>query len=66
MPTASVDLSTARDGTYRGSYSYDSFTCVVQTTGKSHRFETITVIKKMNTLYARKAEGVIPRVLEAQ
>jgi uncharacterized protein with FMN-binding domain len=66
MPIASVDLSTARDGTYRGSYSYGSFTCVVQTTVKSHRIETITVIKNRSTLYARKAEGVIPRVLEAQ
>jgi uncharacterized protein with FMN-binding domain len=66
MPIASVDLSTARDGTYRGSYSYGSFTYVVQTTVKSRHIETITVIKNRNTLYARKAEGVIPRVLEAQ
>jgi uncharacterized protein with FMN-binding domain len=33
---------------------------------KSRRIETITVIKNRETHYARKAEGVITRVLEAQ
>ncbi|HYE83068.1 MAG TPA: FMN-binding protein [Clostridia bacterium] len=66
MPIESVNLDGINDGVYRGSFTYGSFTYEVEVGIKGHNIEKIDVISNRDTKYARKAEGVIGRVLEKQ
>ncbi|TAL38036.1 MAG: FMN-binding protein [Spirochaetes bacterium] len=61
-----VDLSRIPDGVYEGSFSYGSFNYLVRTTVKKHRIANVEILKNRDTVYARKAEGVVGRVLEKQ
>lgn len=66
MPIENVNLEEINDGTYRGDYSYGSYTYKVDVIVKAHKIEKIDVINNRDTSHAKKAEGVISRVLEKQ
>ncbi|NPV53446.1 MAG: FMN-binding protein [Firmicutes bacterium] len=66
MPINEVDLSRVSDGTYEGDFSYGRFTYVVEVIVKDHRIENIKILKNRDTGHAKKAEGVIKRVIQAQ
>lgn len=66
MPIGEVDLRRAADGVYHGDFSYGGFTYEVRTTLKRHRIEKIEIIRNRDSGYAKKAEGVVGRVLKAQ
>ncbi|MCR4425958.1 MAG: FMN-binding protein [Firmicutes bacterium] len=63
---ADVDLTGVPDGVYDGSFSYLSSRIAVKVTIKNHRIYAITMTEPGKTKYGRLAEGVIPRILEAQ
>lgn len=66
MPIEDVDLGKVKDGTYNGAYVYGSHTYEVQVRVGDHRIEKIDVVSNRDTSHAKKAEGVIDRVLEKQ
>lgn len=66
MPINEVDLSSISDGIYIGDYSYGGFTYEVEVKVKDHKIENIKVLKNRNTSHAKKAEGVIEKILQAQ
>jgi uncharacterized protein with FMN-binding domain len=70
MPINDIDLSFIDDGTYKGDFTYGllgvDFTYEVETTVKSNRITDIHVTKNRNTNHAKRAEDIIPRVIEAQ
>ncbi|KPA09926.1 FMN-binding domain protein [Candidatus Magnetomorum sp. HK-1] len=70
MPINDIDLSQLQDGTYTGDFTYGflgvDFTYAVETTIQSNRITDIRVTNNRNTNHAKQAEGVIPRVIEAQ
>jgi len=70
MPINDIDLSQIEDGTYTGDFTYGlfgyDFTYIVETDIESHQITDIRVIKNRETNHAKKAENVIPRVIEAQ
>ena len=61
-----VDLARTPDGTYRGAAEHRGFTYEVEATVKAHRIADIQIVKNKKTRYGRKAEDVIPLVLEHQ
>jgi uncharacterized protein with FMN-binding domain len=66
MPIADVELSTVPDGAYVGDFTYGKFTYEVRTAVKNHHIDTIDILKNRDSKYAKKAAGVIPRILEKQ
>jgi uncharacterized protein with FMN-binding domain len=66
LPIAEINFSNISDGTYRGDYSYGGFTYEVEVIVKNHKIEDIKMLKNRKTYHAQKAEGVIPKVLQAQ
>jgi len=66
MPINEVDLSNVQDGSYKGDFSYGGFTYEVEVTVKEHRIENIEILKNRDTKHAKKAEGVVEKVLNAQ
>jgi len=66
MPIYDVDLATVPDGAYEGSFEHKGFTYEVRTTVAGRRIVKIDVLKNRTSSYARKAEGVIPRVIAKQ
>jgi uncharacterized protein with FMN-binding domain len=66
MPINEVDLSNIQDGSYKGDFSYGGFTYEVEVTVKEHRIENIEILKNRDTRHAKKAEGVVEKVLNAQ
>jgi uncharacterized protein with FMN-binding domain len=61
-----VDLTNISDGSYQGNFSYGSSTYIVETTVESHKINSIQVLQNRETSHAKKAEGVIQKVLEQQ
>lgn len=66
MPIQNINLANMDDGSYKGEYSYGSYTYQVEVQVKKNRIEDIHVIHNRDTSYAKKAEGVIHRVLGKQ
>lgn len=66
MPIDGIDLSNIPDGSYKGDYSYSNFTYEVEVTVKNHRIENIEILKNKDSEYAKKAEGVVENILQAQ
>lgn len=66
MPINDVDLTGIVDGSYPGEFSFGGFTYVVMTTVERSRIHSIDVLANYNSRPARKAEAVIPRIIEAQ
>ncbi|MFP4415788.1 MAG: FMN-binding protein [Chitinivibrionales bacterium] len=62
----SVDISQLKDSTYKGSYSYIGMSHRVAVTVEEQKIKEILVIKNGKRKWAKMAEGVIPRVIEAQ
>lgn len=63
---AAVDLTAVPDGAHRGEFTYASFTYVVEVEVREHRITGIRVLQNRDSDYARKAEVVVERVLQAQ
>ncbi|HET7839229.1 MAG TPA: FMN-binding protein [Rectinemataceae bacterium] len=59
-------LSSLPDGRRPGTFSYGGFTYEVAVTISGGRMAAIDILKNRGTKPARMAEGVIPRILEAQ
>ena len=66
MPINDVDLAGAADGSYPGEFTYGKFKYVVMTTIHRQRITGIDVMANRKEWHARKAEDVIPRIIEAQ
>ncbi len=66
MPIADVDLSALPDSVYHGEFVYANFTYAVRTTVRNHRIEKIDILQNRDSRYARKAAGIIPRIVERQ
>jgi uncharacterized protein with FMN-binding domain len=68
MPIADVDATHLPDGVYRGAFTYGSgggFTYIVDTTVAGGRIIAVHVVRNRDTPHARKAEGVIPKIVAA-
>lgn len=61
-----VDLSSVPDGVRKGSYTLMNDTFEVETTVTGHRIVKIELVRTVDASYAKKAAGVIPRVIERQ
>ena len=62
-----VDLSSLNDSTYNGSFSYFfNMPYRVAVTVENHRIRKIETTKKYRRKWFTMAEGVLPRVIEAQ
>lgn len=66
MKINDVDLEKFDDGTYRGSFSYNRFTYIVESTVNEHKYSEITIIQNRTTERAVMAEEVVGRVKEHQ
>jgi len=69
MPVRDINIEWIRDGIYKGSFNYgigSGFTYEVQTTVKNHKIVEIDILKNKDTKYARMAEGVTDRIIDAQ
>jgi uncharacterized protein with FMN-binding domain len=59
-----IDLGKVADGRYAGEFSYSRTNCKVEVIVRDHRIEGINVLENGTSAYAKKAEGVISRVIE--
>ena len=66
MKIEDVDLNNVKNGTYSGDYNYGAFYCAVEVTVLNHKISDIKIVKNEDTKYAKKAEGVILKVIEKQ
>lgn len=66
MEIGEVDLASVSDGTHAGEFAYGGFTYRVAVRVKDCRIDSIEILQNRTTAHARKAEGVVARVLEAQ
>ena len=69
MPIRNVDLSGIPNGVYHGAFTYGSgkgFTYRVQTHVVNYRIHGIDVVANRDSKYARKAAGVLMRIVELQ
>ena len=67
MTINEVHLSAMNDGTYPGDFTYGGFTYKVEVVVRDRRIELINILHdRGDSDYARKAEGVIDRVIKAQ
>lgn len=63
MPINEVDLSRVSDGVYKGDFSYGRFTYEVEVIVNDHRIDGIEILKNRDTGDAKKAEGIVQKVL---
>ena len=61
-----IDLSLVADGDYRGEFGYGSNMYEVEVKVIDHKIVAIEVVKNRDSEHAKKAEGVIERVIDAQ
>lgn len=66
LQIAKVDLTTARDGSYRGDYSYGGYTYEIEVEIKNQGISNIYIIKNRISKQAQMAEDVIPVILSTQ
>ncbi len=66
MKIADVDISSLADGIYKGQAKIGGFTYKVEVKVFAHKITDLRIIQNRNSAYARFAEGVIPRIMEAQ
>ncbi|PKL26231.1 MAG: hypothetical protein CVV46_15410 [Spirochaetae bacterium HGW-Spirochaetae-2] len=66
MEIHDVDLSRYPDGVYRGDFTYNNFTYIVDTYVRAHAYEDIDVVANKDSGRARAAAAVVDRVLEEQ
>lgn len=61
-----IDLSKVADGSYLGEFSYNNTACRVEVVVGNHRIESIDILENGSTNYAKKAEGVVEKVISEQ
>jgi len=61
-----IDLSKVADGSYVGEFSYSNTTCRVEVVVGNHRIEAVNILENGSTDYAKKAEGVVEKVIAGQ
>jgi uncharacterized protein with FMN-binding domain len=66
MQIKEVDLSKIPEGAYRGSFSFNNQYYEVEVQVKNQAIESIKVLENGTGEYAKKAEGVLQKVLSAQ
>lgn len=66
MTIADTDLTRLADGVYPGEAKVGSYTYKVAVTLQNHRITGIQIVDNRKSPYARYAEGVAPKVLNAQ
>ena len=66
MPINHVDLAKVKDGDFLGAFSYGGFKYVVRTNVVDHKFVDIIVLQNRKTHWAKRAEGVVKRILDQQ
>ncbi len=67
MTINEVDLSAMKDGVFPGDFTYGGFTYEVEVVVRDHKIERVNVLKnREDSDYAKKAEGVIDRVIKSQ
>jgi len=69
MEIRDINIEWIKDGIYKGKFNYGigmGFTYEVQTTVKNHKIVEIDILKNKNTRYAKMAEEVTDRIIEAQ
>jgi len=66
LPTDEINLSRISDGSYSGNFAYGRFTYSVEVALEYHRIKNTRILDNGNSDKARKAEGVVPKVLAAQ
>jgi uncharacterized protein with FMN-binding domain len=66
MTVNDVSIAEIPDGSYTGSYEYGGFTYSLRCMVSQGRLENIRILQNRTTKYAKKAEGIIPKVIERQ
>ena len=67
MPIHEVELTKVKDGIHRGDFSYGNFTHQVQVAVQDHEIKHIAILKnRSESEHAKKAEGVVDKILKAQ
>lgn len=67
MTIYEVDLSALKDGTFPGDFTYGGFRYEVEVVVRDHKIERVNVLRnREDSDYARKAEGVIDKVIKTQ
>lgn len=69
MSIRDVDLLQINDGTYTGNFTYGKgkgFTYAVETQVKNHKIIGINILSNRDSKHAKKAEGVIDRIIRQQ
>jgi uncharacterized protein with FMN-binding domain len=69
MSIGTPDLSRIGDGAYEGSCAYDGSgeaDCRVAVTVRDHRIQAVRVLQNEDSSWARRAEGVLPRIVLKQ
>ena len=61
-----IDLGLIPDGTYGGTATNRGFVYQVATTVNQHRITHIQILQNKDSRYGRKAEGLIPLILNQQ
>lgn len=62
-----VELSDVKDGSFRGDFTYGNFTYEVEVTVQEQEIKQIKVLQNRGeSEYAKKAEGVVDKVLKTQ
>jgi len=65
MPIQPIDLATVADGNFTGEADF-GFRYVVRVSLEDHEIRNIEILENRQSLYARLAEGVVKKVLQAQ
>lgn len=66
MQINEVDLSKIPNGIYQGDFSFSKLVYEVEVSVKNHSIESIKVLRNGTNDHAKKAEGVLQNVLNAQ
>jgi uncharacterized protein with FMN-binding domain len=66
MVIGQINLDAIKDGSYRGEFSYASFTYIVDVTVSGNFITDIEVIQNRESSYAKMAEDVMINVIQAQ
>jgi uncharacterized protein with FMN-binding domain len=66
IPIGHIDLENVKDGEYSGDFTYSGFTYMVNVAAGNHAITRIDVIHNRDTSHAKKAEGVISRIMAEQ
>lgn len=66
LPVQDVDLTTIPDGSYTGSFTHDDVRYEVESTIKDHTIVAIEILNNKKSRHGRKAERIIPVILERQ